>query len=318
MSIDWSRSTHPDLLEEEAAAREHTAAEPRPDPPGRRPRGTRAAPPSGAPDDVPTAVAPPPSSDVADDSASPPATESPAEPAPESAPEPALPEWFAQVRDAKDPDAMLDLLAKNMPYEQLERNQVLSGALGRLSDRRAQQLLRQQEQQRKDQAKRDAAQKGDLYALGELSAPEILERARAEAAAGASAPFMDGITAFQQTLDESIQRKVAGRTFGEGKGHAAGVQEYVSFIVEEATRLGVEQELKRRESALRKSVLSEVHGDEPVPERDNGTPSRVREVTDEQIAAMSLAEYESLFDENGHPKAGVRHRSTRGVPLRQH
>ena len=236
----------------------------------------------------------------------------------ESQPEPEPPEWFAQVRDAKDPKAALQALAKNLSYEQLEQDEVLSGVLGRLSDRRAQSLLRQQEQQRQEQAKRQAAEKGDLYALGELSAPEILERARAEAASSASAPFMDGVTAFQQTLPEAIQQQVAGKTFGAGKGHAEGVKEYLAFITEEATKLGIERELKRRESALRKSVLSEINGDEPVPERDSGTPSRVREVTDEQIAAMSQAEYESLFEPGGRPKPGVRHRSTRGVPLRQH
>jgi hypothetical protein len=36
------------------------------------------------------------------------------------------------------------------------------------------------------------------------------------------------------------------------------------------------------------------------------------------IAAMTLREYEALFDENGKPKPGVRHRSTRGIPVRQH
>jgi hypothetical protein len=64
--------------------------------------------------------------------------------------------------------------------------------------------------------------------------------------------------------------------------------------------------------------MSEINGDEPVPERDSGTPGRVREVTDEMIAAMTLREYEALFDENGKPKPGVRHRSTRGIPVRQH
>lgn len=88
----------------------------------------------------------------------------------------------------------------------------------------------------------------------------------------------------------------------------------MAFIVDRAVKL----EQQKRESALRKSVMSELNGDEPVPERDSGTPGRVREVTDEMIAAMSLAEYEALFDENGRPKPGVRHRSTRGIPVRQH
>lgn len=311
------RGLHPDLIEEELAARE--AAPPSsPDPqPRRRTRpsaSSRGASDAAVPPSPPSAAALPEAGDSVPSLPS----ESPAEVTVESQPEPEPPEWFAQVRDAKDPKAALQALAKNLSYEQLEQDEVLSGVLGRLSDRRAQSLLRQQEQQRQEQAKRQAAEKGDLYALGELSAPEILERARAEAASSASAPFMDGVTAFQQTLPEAIQQQVAGKTFGAGKGHAEGVKEYLAFITEEATKLGIERELKRRESALRKSVLSEINGDEPVPERDSGTPSRVREVTDEQIAAMSQAEYESLFEPGGRPKPGVRHRSTRGVPLRQH
>ena len=120
---------------------------------------------------------------------------------------------------------------------------------------------------------------------------------------------------FQKNLDDKIQQEVSGKTFGAGKSHAEGVAEYMQFITDEAVKLGVEKELRRRESALRKSVMTEVNGDEPVPERDSGTPGRVREVTDEQIAAMSLREYEALFDENGRPKPGVRHRSTRGIPV---
>jgi hypothetical protein len=125
---------------------------------------------------------------------------------------------------------------------------------------------------------------------------------------------MDGIVKFQRTLPETIQKKIAGKTYGAGKGYDEGVAEYIADVVNEAVELGV----SKRESALRKSVMSEINGDEPVPERDSGTPGRVREVTDEMIAAMTLREYEALFDENGKPKPGVRHRSTRGIPVRQH
>lgn len=310
MSIS-DRGIHPDLLEEEQVAQ---AEQPAPEPQERargRSRSQRTQPPVEAQPPVGVSAGGP------DAGAASPETTAPAEG--ESPPsEPEAPEWFAQVRDAKDPSEALKLLAKNLPSEQLSRDETLSGLIGQMGERRARDLVRQQEIERQEKAKRDAAQKGDLYALGELAAPEILDRVRAEAAAGASAPFMDGIASFQKTLPESIQREVAGRTFGAGKGYAEGVQEYVSFIVDEAVKLGVERELKRRESALRKSVMSEVNGEEPVPERDGGTPGRVREVTDEQIAVMSLAEYDALFDENGHPKPGVRHRSTRGIPVRQH
>ena len=126
---------------------------------------------------------------------------------------------------------------------------------------------------------------------------------------------MDGVVLFQQQLPDEIQRDVAGKVFGAGKGQAQGVAEYLQYIADARTRLEVEKEISRRESALRKSVLSEVNGDEPVPEREGGTPGRVREVTDEQIEAMSMREYDALFDENGRPKPGVRHRGTRSIPL---
>jgi len=304
------RGTHPDLLEEERASQAAAAEAPPPEPTPRR-RSSGGTPARAEPSDTSAGAAPPPESEVPEAGDS---TPTPAESSADGSP----PEWFSQVREAKDPSEALKLLAKNLRYEQLEQDETLSGVIGRLSDRRAQELLRKQEAERQDRAKREAAQKGDLYALGELSAPEILERARREAAASASAPFMDGVALFQQALPDVIQEQVAGKTFGAGKGHAEGVKEYLAFITDEAVKLGVDRELRRRESALRKSVLSEVNGDEPVPERDSGTPSRVREVTDEQIAAMSQPEYEALFDPGGIPKAGVRHRSTRGVPLRRH
>jgi hypothetical protein len=122
---------------------------------------------------------------------------------------------------------------------------------------------------------------------------------------------MDGVVAFQKTLPESIQREIAGKAYGAGKSYAEGVAEYMADVSEQRVKL----ELQKRESALRKSLMAELNGDEPVPERDSGTPGRVREVTDEQIAAMSLREYDALFDENGRPKPGVRHRSTRGIPV---
>lgn len=304
------RGLHPDLLEDEAPA-----PEPTPEPASRRGRSATARQPARAADSSPPPSAA--SSDAGDASSG--ASDAPpaeGEPVAETPAEP--PEWFAQVRDAKDPTEALRLLAKNLPSDQLSKDEVLSGLIGQMGERRARQLIDQQERDRQEQAKRDAASKGDLYALGELSQAEILERARAEAAQQASAPFMDGVTLFQKELPEAIQREVAGKTFGAGKGHAEGVKEYLAFITEEAVKLGVERELRKRESALRKSVMTELNGEEPVPERENGTPTRVREITDVQIASMSNEEYDAYFDDKGRPKPGVRVNYTRAVPLRPH
>lgn len=292
------RGVHPDLLEETLAERE--APPPQEDQPAARSR--RRARSSGPP--------PTPNADEASPPTEAPTVEGggPSEP----------PEWFGAVREASDPLEAFKLLAKNLPSDQLQKDETLSGLIGSRADVRAREILRQQEREAVERQKREAAAQNDLYTLGELTQREYQQQLQAQQTSEASTPFMEGVTRFQQTLPEAVQKEVAGKTFGAGKGYAEGVQEYLSYLTESAIKLGVERELQARESALRKSVLSEVNGNEPVPERESGTPARVRVVTDEQIAAMSLAEYDALFDQNGHPKPGVQHRSTRGIPLTRH
>jgi hypothetical protein len=228
-----------------------------------------------------------------------------------SSPEaPATPDWFAQVKDAKDPIEAFKLLTKNLPGNVTDTDDYVRGWVGQKVDL----TRRKQEREATEKAKLEAAANNDLYTLGEMTQRELQTQIASQQATQAAVPFMDGVTLFQKGLPETIQREVSGQTFGAGKSHAEGVAEYISFVVDKAVDLGV----AKREAALRKSLLSEINGDEPVPERDSGTPGRVRDVTDEQIAAMSLKEYEALFDENGRPKPGVRHRSTRGIPVRQH
>lgn len=292
---ETDRGLHPDLLDEIVTEREQ--AEPQEAPAPRRSRGRR----DSAPTPEPTSAA------TSDAEASALAGEEVEAAAP--------PEWLAQLDDIKDPVEKFKLLAKNLPREQLEKDETLSGFIGSRADLRARQILQQQEAQRAEQAKLEAAQNNDLYTLGELTQREYQDRIAQQQQAAQAGPFMDGVVLFQQQLPDEIQRDVAGKVFGAGKGQAQGVAEYLQYIADARTRLEVEKEISRRESALRKSVLSEVNGDEPVPEREGGTPGRVREVTDEQIEAMSMREYDALFDENGRPKPGVRHRGTRSIPL---
>jgi hypothetical protein len=288
---DWDNNVHPDLVDD-------TPAEPAPPP--ARGRG-RAAP--------QPAESPSPESEAPSDSRGPSESDG-AEPTADAAPEQDL-SWFDQVRDAKDPTEALRSILKNVPYDQLEKDDVFSGLIGNVAERRLRTMQARQEQQAAERAKLEAAANNDLYTLGEITQRELQGPIAAQQAAQAAAPFMDGVVQFQKTLPEAIQKEIAGQTFGAGKGYAEGVAEYMAAIVDKAVKL----ESQKRESALRKSIMSEINGDEPVPERDSGTPGRVREVTDEQIAAMSLREYDALFDENGRPKPGVRHRSTRGIPV---
>jgi len=224
------------------------------------------------------------------------------------------PEWLTQLRETADPEAALDLVAKNVPRELLERHQVISGLVGNKADQLAREREVRRQKEAEERQKLEAAQNNDLYTLGEISQRELQGQLNAQQQQAAMGPFMDAVVLFQQQQPEELQRKVAGKSFGEGKGPVAGFAEYLQFMHDEAVKLA----LTKRESALRKSVMSEVNGDEPVPERESGTPGRVRDVTDEQIAAMDMAEYNALFDENGRPKPGVRHRATRSIPLTQH
>jgi hypothetical protein len=295
MPGDWEKSVHPDLVDDESVEESPSTG-----------ASARAAKPQRAEvsDSVPSNNEPQQQSD------SPEASTSPAE----GESDKPLPDWFAQVRDAKDPTEALRSILKNVPYDQLEKDEVFSGLVGNVADRRVKALQAKQERDAQEKAKLDAAANNDLYTLGEMTQRELQQQLASQQAAQAAVPFMDGVTLFQKSRDPAVQREVSGKTFGAGKSHAEGVAEYLSSVVDTT----VELELKKRESALRKSMMNEINGDEPVPERDSGTPGRVREVTDEQIDAMSLKEYEALFDENGRPKPGVRHRSTRGIPVRQH
>jgi len=294
---ELDRGVHPDLVEEEAAAQAE-AAEAAP-PRARSSRSRRSEP-------------------AAQDASVQPAPEA-ADEVQSSSPESGEADWLARVDEVKDPVEKFKLLAKNLPRDVIEHEPTIYGWVGQQADKRARDLLRQQDREAQEQAKREAAARGDLYTLGEMTQRELQEREQQQQVAQ-SGTFMDGVVLFQQQLPEEIQRKVAGQAFGVGKGQAAGVAEYLSFISEERIKLEkaeLEREFQRRESALRKSVLAEINGDEPVPEREGGTPGRVREVTDEQIEAMTMQEYNALFDENGRPKPGVRHRATRGIPLIQ-
>lgn len=294
------RGVHPDLLDEVQAEREAAPQETQPVEGRSRRRGPVArqnGTPPPADDSPPGASAGPEEGETAGLVVS-----------PESGEAQTL-DW----RQAQSDEEAFKLLAKRLPPDALRQDETLAGLIGATADMRARQLIREQEREANERQKREAAANNDLYTLGELAQRELQQQAAANAGADRLAPLMDAITRFQQTLPETVQKEVAGKTFGEGKPWHEGAVEYMAQLVESATN----HRLREREAALRKSILSEINGNEPVPEREGGTPSRVRVVTDEQVAAMSLAEYEGLFDENGHPRPGVRHQATRGIPIQR-
>jgi len=297
------RGVHPDLLEEQAPEAPPAEVE--------KPRrgGRRAEP-------TPQPVSPPP--EDATPQAEPAAAEEPSGGTEEhAAPEP--PEWLAQARQESDPEKMLAILAKNMPRDTLQRDETLAGLLGSLADRRARALLAQQEQQRIEQERQEAFQRGDLYTLGQYTQAELQQRyeQQQQVAQLEAGPFMTGVRQFQANLPQDVQQKIQGKTYAPDGTPADGVAAYLAATVEALTEHRLEAELKKREPALRKRFLSETVGAAPVPVLEGGRAPTIREITDVQLDAMSPEETAEVLDEKGQVKPGYALRLTRGIPLRQ-
>jgi colicin import membrane protein len=294
VSINWDRATHPDLIEEEAAAREKAEETP-PERPARGRRGRARA-------EAPTPV----------EASAPEA--SPSEPQAEAKESESngAPEWLSQVREATDPPSALAAILKNTPLEELQKHPQIAGWIGDMAQKRARALALQQAQEEEARQKADAWQRGDYYRLGELSATEQEARALQAQQQQASAPFMQSIEEFQRTLPEEAQRAIQGKSYNS-------VAEYMQAAVEAAAshrlEAAVQAEVKKREPALRKAELSATVGAEQSPERDGGPPPGTREITDAEIGSMSLQEYERYFDEHGKPKGGVQVRYTRAIDV---
>lgn len=311
MSINWERATHPDLLEEEAAARESAEEAPAPTErvsKGRRPRASRTT--EGP-------VGTPQGANSETEAAGSGAVPSSPEPAAEASPPAngtsgADPDWLAQVRQATDPPTALAAILKNTPLDELQKHPQIAGWIGDMAQKRARALAQQQAAEAEAQAKADAWARGDYYRLGELSASEQEARALQAQNQQASAPFMQSVEEFQRTLPEEAQRAIQGKTYNS-------VAEYLQAAVDAASshrlEAAVQAEIKKREPALRKAELSATVGAEQSPERDGGPPPGTREITDAEIGSMSLQEYDRYFDENGKPKGGVAVRYTRAVDV---
>jgi len=304
VSIDITRSIHPDLLEEytEQMQLAAGATAERTSPRRRRGRGAPAQPEVSPPGDTPS-VEPPDASteDSADNTL-------PAEP---PAP-PTSPEWLTQLRASEDPKEILALLTRNMAREDLTRDDVLSGLLGDLSNQRARKMLEDQQRADQDRERARAYDAGDLYQLGQLSAVEMQQqRQLAEQSARAAAdPYMNAVRSFQSGLPEDVQREVQGKQYDSFGA-------YLSAVQDAAIRHGVSEEVKKRSGALSKAELSQTVGSEQSPELDGGPAQAYREITDAQVAAMTLEEYDRYFDDKGRPRPGVRVRLERGIDVRR-
>jgi len=107
-----------------------------------------------------------------------------------------------------------------------------------------------------------------------------------------------------------VQREVQGKNYDSFGA-------YLSAVQDAAIRHGVSEEVKKRSGALEKAELSATVGSEQSPELDGGPAQAYREITDAQVAAMTLEEYDRHFDEKGRPRPGVRVRLERGIDVRR-
>ena len=304
MTMDVRRSTHPDLLDELEAQLPASSSQPADGSVRARRRRNGASPPASA--------VPPPGDT---DTAPPDAPEGGSDEAPVAPSEPAvaeIPEWLTALRAVDDPKEILALVTRNVSREDLARDEIVSGLIGGFGETRARKILEDQERQRTERARAEAYDKGDLYTLGQLTAAdlqaqrELLEQQR-QATAN---PYMIGITQFQQGLPEAVQREVQGKNYDN-------FQAYLQAVHESRLRHELEDEVRKREPALRKAELSATVGSEMTPELEGGPAQAYREITDAQVSAMTLEEYDRYFDDKGRPRPGVRVSLTRGIDVRR-
>jgi len=205
---------------------------------------------------------------------------------------------------------MLKLLVKNVPRDEMEQDDTLRGWLGDYANQRARKMLEEQARQQQEQQRQQAYDRGDLYALGQLTAADLQAQRAALQAQSETAvnPYMVGIRNFQAALPEDVQREVQDK-------HYDSFGAYLTAVQDAAIRHGVQAEVSKRTAALQKAELSSTVGSEQSPELDGGPAQAYREITDAQVAAMTLEEYDRYFDEKGRPRAGVRVRLERGIDV---
>jgi len=300
VSIDVTRSIHPDLLDEYLEQTQLAAcatAEPT-SPRRRRGRGASAQADVSPPGDAQSAEPPdaPPDGSAGADS-----TEAPSPPA-----------WLSELEGKTTPTEVLGVIRNHLSREELAADPFFQGWLGDLSNQRARKLIEDQQRQTEDQQRLKAYEQGDLYQLGQLDAARIQQarQAQDEQARQANDPYMAQVRNFQASLPEDVQREVQTKQYDSFGAYLTAVQDA-------AIRHGVSEEVRKRSGALSKAELSQTVGSEQSPELDGGPAQAYREITDAQVSAMTLEEYDRHFDEKGRPRPGVRVRLERGIDVRR-
>lgn len=238
----------------------------------------------------------------------------------EAAPAPATEAAAAPaVEPPADPDeAFWQRVAGLDPEELARRNRKLANKVGNDARALAERWQKEQQETARTRQLFEAAARGDDGTLAQLVKPQILQQQQQltqEASLVPGGYAYQAVADFQGTLPEPVQAQLRGNAY-EG---ATNRERFVAYLQDVAARLAEHRAQERIEKArqqweqdvlpaLQKKALAELRGQEPAPDLDGGAPAGARVVYDSDIGALSLDEYNSLFDERGEPKPGVLYR----------
>src|SRR5215470_876013 len=226
--------------------------------------------------------------------------------------------------DLPDLDALLDRYDPEVLRKNRKFMGMVGGAADRLANQRAQTLAEQRAQQmfqqRWDQEEADrsrknalaAARSGNYTELGKAHAREVLEQDQARHIDG----FRQKATTDAYGRVQSVINEIANGFPPEVVAAAAekmgdlpndmswedGLKKWLPVLIEaRAEHLSSSPEAQKKVEqriapALRSRLLAEMNGTEPVADSGTGTPQKVRQLTDEQIAAMDPEEWVKVYD----------------------
>jgi len=246
--------------------------------------------------------------------------------------------------DEKKPPDLNTLLDKADPAT-LRKHPRLAGIIGeqakreatRLAEQRADELVREREERWKAERSRQEvlakARNGDYYAIGEQAARQALEqdqqgavqqftrRAEAQTYQKVQATLEEWATEQPTEVNEAAAERMGELEPGTPweQGFRKWLDAYVQVRAEHLMRNPDAQKRAERDvtPAVRARVLADMNGKEPTADSGSGRPQRVRTITDDDIARMSLEDYMTVWDvENGRPKKGVVYKPTRAIDPR--
>lgn len=215
------------------------------------------------------------------------------------------------------------------PDEVVKLHPGMDGKVGELADRlfrtktpELQQLWQKQQEAAREEAELARLKETDPLRWAEKMAEREDRRKAQEGQQRLAAQVRDSIIGeaqavverFAQSLPAPVLAEVAQKQARyQGQPWHQGFQAWLGDLVESLRAYDRSQWEREARPAIRKEVLAEINGGKPVPELEGGRPiPGARVITDAEVEAMSLEEYDRYFDEKGNPKPGVIYKPGRG------